>query len=255
MWGIAAGARSLLFLGLAFALSGAPARAADPEVATEPPNARDVLTAMSRFLGKQESFSYHAEIVFDQILPGGPKIQLSGAVDVAVKRPGSMFVHYRDDLSDRVIWFEEGQLTLYDPIPGTYAVVSGPASIDAMVEKLEKERGLALPLAEFAESDPFAVLTRGVDLTHYVGVHDVEGIFCHHVVLQRPDLDLQVFVEVGEMPLPRKLVFEYPNQTGSPQFTASITEWSFDSPPADRFAAKLPQDVAEVEFLPIEETR
>jgi hypothetical protein len=75
------------------------------------------------------------------------------------------------------------------------------------------------------------------------------------VVLQRPDLDLQVFVEVGEMPLSRKLVFEYPNQTGSPQFTASITEWSFDSPPADRFAAKLPQDVAEVEFLPIEETR
>src|SRR6185436_20149924 len=45
--------------------------------------------------------------------------------------------------------------------------------IDGMVAKLEKEYGMVLPLGELTESDPDKVLTRGVDLAHYVGVHNV----------------------------------------------------------------------------------
>jgi len=245
----------LLALGIALALPNAAALAADPEAPAELPRAGDVLRAMSEYLAKAKAFAYHAEIEFDQVLPGGPKIRLAGAVDVAVARPGSLFVDYRDDVSDRAVWLENGRLTLFDPVASTYAQVSGPTDIDGMVAKLEKDYGVALPLGELAESDPQAVLTRGVDLAHYVGVHNVEGVYCHHLVLQRKDLDLQVFVEVGEKPLPRKLVFEYPERVGSPQYTASITEWSFEPPRPELFAPQLPEGAAKVEFLPTEEAR
>jgi len=241
-------------LAIAFA-SAAPARAAEPKAPAGPPNAEDVLRATSQYLAKQKGFSYHAEVEFDQLLPGGPKVRLSGAVDVAVMRPGSLFVDYRDDVSDRVVWFESGNVTVLDPVAGTYAQVSGPKDIDGMVAKLEKEYGMALPLGELAESNPDAVLTRGVDFAHYVGVHNVEGVFCHHVVLQRKDLDLQIFVEVGDKPLPRKLVFEYADRPGAPQYTASITEWSFDMPKSERFTPKVPKEAAKVDFLPIKEGR
>ncbi len=242
-------------LAIAFALSAAPARAAEAKTPAGPPHAEDVLRAMSNYLAKQKAFSYHAEVEFDQLLPGGPKVRLAGAVDVSVARPGRLVVDYRDDISDRVVWFENGRVTLFDPVAGTYAQVSGPKDIDGMVAKLEKEYGVALPLGELAESDPHAVLTRGVDLAHYVGVHNVEGVHCHHVVLQRKDLDLQVFVEVGEKPLVRKLVFEYPERAGSPQYTASITEWSFEAPKSELFAPKVPKEAARVDFLPIGEGR
>lgn len=245
----------LLALGLALGLPEGAPQAADPAAPAAVPQAGDVLRSMSRYLAKAKAFSYHAEVEFDQLLPGGPKIRLAGAVDVAVARPGSLYVDYRDDVSDRIVWFEKGKLTLFDPVAGTYAEVSGPKDIDGMVTKLEKEHGVALPLGELAESDPEAVLSRGVETAHYVGVHDVEGVFCHHVVLQRKDLDLQVFVEVGDKPLPRKLVFEYPEQPGSPQYTASITEWSFEPPKPELFEAKVPQEAATVEFLPIGEAR
>jgi hypothetical protein len=247
--------RVWLVLGCLCAVSALPVRAADPEAQSEPPKAADVLRAMSSYLAKAGPVSYHAEVEFDQILPGGPKIRLAGAVDVTAKRPGSLFVNYRDDVSERMVWFQDGRLILLDPVAATYAEVSGPKDIDGMVEKLEKEHGVALPLAELVESDPMAVLMRGVDFSHWVGIHDVDGVFCHHLVLQRPDLELQVFVEVGDKPLPRKLVFEYPLQPGSPQYTAWITEWSFAPPAANVFAAKLPEDVARVEFLPIGEAR
>jgi hypothetical protein len=242
------------FLAIALASVG-PARAAEPKAPAGPPHAEDVLRATSQYLAQQKAFSYHAEVEFDQLLPGGPKVRLSGAVDVAVMRPASLFVDYRDDVSDRVVWFESGNVTVFDPVAGTYAQVSGPKDIDGMVSKLEKEYGMALPLGELAESNPDAVLTRGVQLAHYVGVHNVEGVFCHHLVLQRKDLDLQIFVEVGDKPLPRKLVFEYPGRAGSPQYTASITEWSFETPKAEVFTPKVPKEAAKVDFLPIKEGR
>lgn len=244
-----------LALALVLLVPPGAARAEEAPAPAPTPQVGEVLHAMSQYLAKAKAYSYHAEVEFDHILPGGPKIRLSGAVDVAVKRPGSLFVDYRDDISDRVVWFEKGQLTLFDPVASTYAKISGPKDIDGMVAELEKDHGMALPLGELAESDPEAVLSRGVTVAHYVGVHDVEGILCHHVVLHRDDLDLQVFVEVGDKPLPRKLVFEYPGKLGSPQYTASITEWSFEPPAADLFTAKVPEEAAEVEFLPVAEGR
>jgi len=251
MRAIALGARLLLFSCVAFAVSGVPARAAEAGAQSELPQVEDILHAMSQYLANAKAFSYHAEIEFDQALPGGPKIRLSGAVDVAVSRPGKLFVDYRDDVSDRVVWFGDGRVTIFDPLASTYAEVTGPKDIDGIVEKLEKEYRLTLPLGDLAESDPEKVLTRGVEVAHYVGVHNVEGVFCHHVVLQRDDIDIQVFVEVGDKPLPRKIVIEYPHLDRAPQFTASITEWRLEAPPAALFTPKVPKDAAEVDFLPV----
>lgn len=244
-----------LALFLAVVLAHGAARGADPVAPKAPPHAEDVLHAMSDYLAKQKGYSYHAEVEFDQVLPKGPKIRLAGAVDIAVERPGQMYVDYRDDIADRVVWLDDGEMTVFDPVASTFARVAGPKDIDGMVAKLEKEYGLALPLGELAESDAHAALTRGVEMAHYVGVHNVEGIHCHHVVLQRPDLDLQIFVEVGDKPLPRKVVFEYPERLGSPQYTASITEWNLAAPKAEIFAPKVPDGAAKVEFLPIGEGR
>jgi len=248
---IALGVPLLLAWGLVFALSGVSARAADAQAPSEPPQVEDVLHSMSQYLANAQAFSYHAEVEFDQVLPGGPKIRLSGAVDVAVARPGNLFVDYRDDVTDRVVWFANGRVTIFDPLASTFAEVSGPKDIDGIIEKLEKEYGLTLPLGDLAESDPESVLIRGVEVAHYVGVHNVEGVFCHHVVLQRADIDIQLFVEVGERPLPRKIVIEYPHIAGSPQYTASITEWRFEPPPSDSFTPKVSRDAVKVDFLPI----
>lgn len=242
-------------LALAVLLWAVPALAEPPKPAPAPPQAEDVLRAMSKFLASQQAFSHHAEVEFDQLVPGGLKVRLSGAVDTAVARPGSLYVDYRDDVSDRVVWLQNGPLTVLDPVAGTYAQISGPKDIDGMVVKLEQEYGMSLPLGDLAESDPYAVLTRGVDLAHYLGVHNVDGVFCHHLLLQRPDLDLQVWIQVGDKPLPRKLVFEYPEQIGQPQYEVTITDWTLKAPKPEIFAPKLPKGVAKVEFLPIGENR
>ena len=244
-------------IGLAFAVAmlAAPAWAEALKPPAAPPQPGDVVLAMSKFLAAQKGFSYHGEVEFDQLMPGGPKVRLAGAVDVSVARPGSLFVDYRDDVSARVVWLQNGQLTLLDPVGGTFAEMSGPKDIDGMVAKLEKEYGVSLPLGELAESDPHAALTRGVDQAHYLGVHDVDGTACHHVLLQRPDLDLQLWIEVGAKPLLRKLVFEYPERPGQPEYEVTLTEWKLAMPKPAIFTPKLPKGAGRVGFLPIGEAR
>ena len=51
--------------------------------------------------------------------------------------------------------------------------------------------------------------------------------------------------------MPRKLVLEYLKQPGSPQYTASITEWNFSAPKAELFVPKIPKGAGKVDFLPI----
>ncbi len=255
------GAAILLAIGLG--LVATPAVSADPKAPAAPPQSAktpaapplpaDVLRSMSAFLAKQKAFTFHAEIEYDHLLPGGPKVRLAGALDMGVSRPGSLHADFRDDVMDRLIWFENGRVTIVDPVGNTYTQVATPKDIDGTVAKLEKDYGVTLPLGEIAESDPYAVLTRGVESAYYVGIHNVEGVFCHHVVLQRKDLQIQVFVEVGAKPLPRKLVFEYLSKPGSPQYTASLTDWSLAAPKADLFVPKLPKGAGKVDFLPLPE--
>jgi hypothetical protein len=239
-------------LALGAALVAASARAENPKPPVQPPLPADVLKSMSDFLGKQKNFTLHAEIEFDQLLAGVGKIRLAGALDMAVARPDRLHVDYRDDVMDRLGWLENGRFTLLDPMGMTYSQVTGPKTIDGMVAKLEKEYGLTLPMGELAESDPAAILTRNVASAYYVGIHNVEGVFCHHVVLLRKDLELQIFVEVGDKPVPRKLVLEYLTRPGSPQYTASITDWSFEAQPAELFVPKIPKDAGKVEFLKLQ---
>ena len=86
-------------------------------------------------------------------------------------------------------------------------------------------------------------------------MHNVDGTFCHHLLLQRPDLDLQLWVEAGDKPLLRKLLFEYPERPGAPEYEVLITEWKLAVPKPETFAPKVPKGTGRVGFLPIGEAR
>src|SRR5512137_1127137 len=80
-----AGAVAVAGCALALLAGGGVARAgAVPEI--EPEAAQTLKTALDRIAGSA-SFTYRAEITSDTPLPSGQKIQLSGTLEVAVRRP------------------------------------------------------------------------------------------------------------------------------------------------------------------------
>lgn len=51
---------------------------------------------------------------------------------------------------------------------------------------------------------------------------------CRHLAFRHPKVDRQVWIEEGERALPRRVVINYKDEPGQPQFAASLWDRSLD---------------------------
>ena len=58
----------------------------------------------------------------------------------------------------------------------------------------------------------------------------IDGVECEHLAFRTPEVDWQLWVEVGPRPIPRKYVITSKTVTGAPQYTVRVKEWRTDAP-------------------------
>ncbi len=73
----------------------------------------------------------------------------------------------------------------------------------------------------------------------YLGLHQVEGVACHHVGFANSWMEWQVWVDAENDPVPRKLVINYTDEPGEPQYSAVFHSWNLE--------AELPEALFEFE--------
>lgn len=71
----------------AAAPAGTPARTSAPVRRNVAPQAAQLLQRTCDLLTDAKPFTFHAEVMFDQVLPSAMKLQFAGAHDYAVQRP------------------------------------------------------------------------------------------------------------------------------------------------------------------------
>jgi len=54
----------------------------------------------------------------------------------------------------------------------------------------------------------------------------IEGVRCDHLAFRAPHVDLQVWVQEGAQPLPRKFLITTRDLPNAPQFAVTVTRWS-----------------------------
>src|SRR5271163_3026948 len=109
-----------------------------------------LLTKTCGALGAADAFSFHAEILFDQVLPHAVKVQYAAEMNFALQRPDELAVDYHSDLGGKELWYQDGTLTIFDEPHNMYASMKVPSSIDAMLDQVEQSQRLTLPLANLA---------------------------------------------------------------------------------------------------------
>ena len=73
----------------------------------------------------------------------------------------------------------------------------------------------------------------------YVGQSKIRGVLCHHLSFDGDNVQLQVWIDAGDKPLPQKVVLTHKNLPGSPQWTAYLSDWNF-SPQLTKTCLPLP---------------
>ena len=214
-------------------------------------NPQSVLQDMAEVLRSTEAFYVHVEKTFDQILRDSAKVQYSGAADMSIRQPDRLHIDYGDDLSAKEAWYDGEHFTILDHLHNVYAQVSAAPPIRNMLETLEDEYDVFLPLAGLLRPDPSTEYGEGAIAERYLGVHDADGWACHHLLFRGEQVDWQLWIDIGDEPLLRKVVVTYKQVEGSPQHESLLTDWELDPSFDDAlFVPDLPDDAVRAEVLP-----
>jgi hypothetical protein len=220
------------------------------------PLADKLLTQTCTLLGSADAFSFHAEVLFDQVLPSAVKVQYAAEMNIALQRPDELSVDYHSDLGGKQLWYQNDTLTIFDEPHQMYAALKVPASIDAMLDQVAKKHNLTLPLSNLAYSDLCERLKKQIIFGAYIGVNDVNGVACDHLAFSSNRVDVQLWLDRSAKPVPRKIVINYRTEPGSPEFIAVLSDWKFPRNIADsHFVPQLPKGAKRIEFLKVKETQ
>jgi hypothetical protein len=208
------------------------------------------------FLGSAKAFSFSADIVFDHVLPSGQKVQFAAREDVALERPGKLYVNWSGDLGARRFWYDGSTVTLYDPATPFYASADAPPDIDAMLTKLVNELGFTPPMTNLFKSDPYGSVREAVQYGVDLGLSRVGDRTCRTLAFVEKTIDFQLWVAAGPQPTLCKLTIAYKTLPSEPQFSAVFSDWDFAPRFGEHaFTPALPSGVEKIPFDSVSSAR
>jgi len=215
------------------------------------PKADQALRQMSDYLKSLKAFTLRTENTTDELALAGSKLQFGQTVNIHVKRPDRLRANAEGDLANQQFFFDGKSITLFNKDKNVYTTLEAPGTIEDALEYAQKAFDLSAPLSDLIYPDAYNVLTQNVHSGHYVGLHVVRGIKCHHLVFIQDDIDWQIWIENSQTPLPRKLVITSKWLAGAPQFTALMSYWKTSARlPQDLFIFTPPVTAQKIEILP-----
>ena len=222
----------------------------DTSQTTIDPEALEILKEMSDALISLKQFTFDTEITNDNILASGQTIELGATMKTSVKRPDHVYVIYTGDSGAREVWYNGNQITIYNKNKKYYGQLKTPDSIEETMNFLMTNYGFSLPLADILTSDPYdsfmEITVEGV----VVGDSSVRGKECTHLAFIGKYVDWQLWVADKKPALPCKLVINYKEIEGAPQYQAIFSNWNLSPDLSDSvFKANLPKDSVKIDFI------
>lgn len=222
-------------------------------------DATAILRAMSDYVGSQKTIQLAFDSDIEIITPELEKIQFSNSGDALLSRPNKLRARRMSGHADVEMFFDGKTVSIFGKNINGAAQFEAPGNVDQLITALREGHGIALPAADLLLSNSYDVLVSGVMEAKYIGIGIIDGRKCEHLAFRNFDTDWQLWVEVGETPIPRKMVITSKTMNSAPQYTLRVKSWETGVTPAsDAFsfippagAKELdPHDLIELDELP-----
>jgi hypothetical protein len=230
----------LIVVVMTTALSSAPARAQGND-------ATRILKAMSDFIASQKSVSITFDADIEVITPDVQKIQFANSGTVLMTRPDKLRATRTGGYADVELFFDGKAATFVSKDDKVYTRLDAPGTVDQLIGKLRSEYSVTAPGADLLLANVFDDLMEDVIDAKQIGLGVIDGVECAHLAFRTPEVDWQIWVEVGARPIPRKYVITSKSVAAAPQYTLRIKEWKTDPQVnADSFTFAPSQELKQV---------
>lgn len=211
-------------------------------------DAGKILKAMSDYVASQRSISASFDTSIEVITPEIQKIQFTSSGKVMLSRPDKLRASRTGGYADVELIFDGKSVSVLGKDANTYAQTEAAGTVDQLIDRLRNEYALDLPGADLLLSSSYEVLTEGVLDAKHIGRGVIGGVECEHLAFRKQEIDWQLWVEVGDRPIPRKYVITSKAVTAAPQYTLHIRDWKTDEAGTDAFVFQPPVGAKRVDF-------
>ena len=187
------------------------------------PEAMTALKTMGAYLRSLKSFQIDAVTTREDVLDDGQKVQFAGVTKLLAKMPDRLLIEVASDRHDRDFYYDGKNFTLMAKRANFYATVPAPPTIAALADALDDQYGIGLPLEDLFRWGGPQSRDSAVTSAMFVGPSEVGGVTCAHYAFRQEGLDWQVWIQLGEHPLPRKLVLTTMTDDARPQYASTLT--------------------------------
>jgi hypothetical protein len=187
------------------------------------PAAIDALNNMGAYLRTLKDFQVTAAVTSEDVLSDGEKLTYAHTTTILAAKPDKLRIEIQGDQKSRLFLYDGKTFTLFARRAGYYATVDAPPTIGELIDVVSDKYGIELPLLDlFLWGGPRASSGEITEATDF-GPGDVGGITCEHYAFRQPGLDWQVWIQLGDHPLPKKLVLTTLTDDARPQHISVLT--------------------------------
>lgn len=212
---------------------------------SEENEAKSILKTMTDYIGSQEAIELTFNSDIEIITPQLEKIQFTNSGTAVLNRPNKLFAHRISAHADVKLFFDGKTVKIYEKMENGYVQIDAPGSVDQLVEDMREGEGIALPGADLLLSNSYDVLIAEVMEAKYIGRGVIDGRECEHLAFRNFDTDWQLWVQVGDKPIPCKMVVTSKTMNSAPQYTMHVKSWNTVVTPEDDLFVFTPPAGAE----------
>ena len=153
-------------------------------------------------------------------------------------------------MDEHEIYIHDGLLTVFSSGQNFYAQESAPEDLETALHFALNEFEVETPMMDFVFADTLDHLVNDHDTVIYLtGKSRIRGVDCHHVVIRAAGIDMQLWVEEGDQPVPRKVLMTSVSEPGSPRHYAFF-DWQVATDlDVTIFDFEAPENSVEIEFI------
>lgn len=187
------------------------------------PDAMAALNSMGSYLRSLKAFQVQAVTTKDDVLDNGQQIQYDTHIDLVASMPDRFRIAVDGPRQQRLYLFDGKNFTIFAQRVNYYATVPAPDTVGKLAAVLDDQYDIHLPLEDlFYWGTPRSLsgqITSAID----VGPTEVGGITCEQYAFRQPGLDWQIWIQLGDFPLPKKLVITTLTDEARPVYSAVLT--------------------------------
>jgi hypothetical protein len=214
---------------------------ATPAKDTIDPESMEALTNMGTYLRSLKAFQVDADITNDDVLDDGQIVTISRKTTLLAEKPNFLRVEIKSDDRDSFLFYDGKNFTIYGKLVNFYATVPAPPTTAELIKKIDDNYGIEVPLVDLflwgTDESTVKRITSAID----VGPATIEDVTCEQYAFRQEGVDWQIWIQLGDFPLPRKLVIRTLTDEARPQHTSILTwnvtpsyneaAFTFDPPP------------------------